>query len=139
MMDNLFLDTSYAVALAIERDQYHDRAVRLVDVVEQENARLITTRAVIIEIGNYLSAPRYRPTAINDIAAFERDRSTEIVPLSEALFRRGCALYQSRLDKAWSLTDCISFVVMRERGLTDALTADRHFEQAGFKALLRVS
>jgi len=53
------------------------------------------------------------------------------------LFDRGCELYISRSDKEWSLTDCISFVVMRREELTDALTADRHFEQAGFSALLR--
>jgi len=55
---------------------------------------------------------------------------------SPELFDRGCELYTSRSDKEWSLTDCISFVVMKERGLTDALTPDRHFEQAGFKILL---
>ena len=52
------------------------------------------------------------------------------------LFERGLALYNARPDKEWSLTDCISFVVMADEGLTDALTGDRHFEQAGFTALL---
>jgi len=60
----------------------------------------------------------------------------EIVASDSGLFDRGCQLYLSRLDKEWSLTDCISFVVMRERGLSDALTSDNHFEQAGFRALM---
>ena len=47
------------------------------------------------------------------------------------------AMHKERSDKSWSLTDCISFVVMGEHGITDALTGDRHFEQAGFRALLR--
>ena len=65
------------------------------------------------------------------------DEETEIVPASDVLFRRGIALFAGRPDKAWSLTDCISFVVMTDRGLSEALTGDHHFEQAGFSTLLR--
>jgi predicted nucleic acid-binding protein len=60
-----------------------------------------------------------------------------IVETSGKLFRTGVAFYSRRPDKDWSLTDCISFVVMRDRGITEALTGDHHFEQAGFKALLK--
>lgn len=60
-----------------------------------------------------------------------------IAPLDMETFDAGVELYRARPDKDWSLTDCISFVVMRERGITEALTGDRHFEQAGFKALLK--
>ena len=59
-----------------------------------------------------------------------------IVPASQDVFEQGVELFENRLDKDWSLTDCISFIVMRERGLTEALTGDHHFEQAGFRALL---
>ena len=65
--------------------------------------------------------------------------SVEIVPTSEELYQRAFQLYQSRADKEWGLTDCVSFVVMQDRGLSDALTTDKHFEQAGFRALLRES
>lgn len=65
------------------------------------------------------------------------DENVEIVPLQMALYEEGVALYASRLDKQWSLTDCLSFVVMERSGLTEALTADQHSEQAGFLALLR--
>jgi hypothetical protein len=58
------------------------------------------------------------------------------MPSSNELFAAGVELYATRPDKEWSLTDCISFVVMEREGLTDALTGDRHFEQAGFKVLL---
>jgi uncharacterized protein len=61
----------------------------------------------------------------------------EIVPASAALFDRGFQFFTARPDKDWSLTDCISLVVMHERGITEALTADHHFEQAGFVALLK--
>ena len=69
------------------------------------------------------------------LARLRAEPEAEVIPPEAALFDRGCELYATRSDKNWSLTDCISFVVMKERGLTDALTADRHFEQAGFKAL----
>ncbi len=67
----------------------------------------------------------------------ENDANTYIVPASTELRKKGVALYASRADKNWSLTDCISFVVMEEYGLTDALTSDHHFAQAGFRVLLK--
>jgi uncharacterized protein len=60
-----------------------------------------------------------------------------IVPAERALMLDGLALYEARPDKEWSLTDCISFVVMKQQGILEAVTADRHFEQAGFVALLK--
>ena len=67
----------------------------------------------------------------------EKDTEVTLVPASADLWRGGIALFAARPDKDWSLTDCISFVVMQERSITDALTADHHFEQAGFMALLK--
>ena len=61
----------------------------------------------------------------------------EIVPATSRDFQRGLELFAARQDKRWSLTDCISFVVMQDCGLTEMLTADRHFEQAGFSILLK--
>jgi predicted nucleic acid-binding protein len=65
-----------------------------------------------------------------------QDRRVEVIPFQPALMEAALSLYESGPDKSWSLTDCLSFIVMQERGLTDALTADHHFEQAGFRALL---
>ena len=136
-VNTVFLDTGYAVALAVENDQYHDRAVQLVDQIERENVRLVTTCAVVTEIGDSLAAPGYRETAEAHISALQRNPTADIVPLTEDLFRRGFELYQERRDKEWGLTDCISFVTMRDRGIQEALTTDHDFEQAGFTALLR--
>ncbi len=69
----------------------------------------------------------------------EQDRLVEIVPLDEQLVARAFQLYRQRMDKEWGMTDCISFVVMQERGIAGALTTDEHFQQAGFRALLRES
>lgn len=131
-----FLDASFAIALASATDQYHESAVALAQQIETEDIRLITSRAVVLEIGNALSKLRYRASAVALLDAIELDPNVEIVPLSEELYRRSLELYRQHQDKEWSLTDCISFAIMRERSITDALTADSHFRQAGFRALL---
>lgn len=136
-MNNAFLDTSYAIALAVEQDEYHAAALRLTDRIEEERVPITTTRPVVLEIGNYLATPERRPQTISYIDTLRREPAVEIVPLSTELFRHGFDLHRNRLDKSWGLTDCISFVVMREQGIHDALTADTDFEQAGFRTLLR--
>jgi predicted nucleic acid-binding protein len=105
--------------------------------MKAERIRVVTTRAVIIEVGNALSKPSYRSTALALIHSFHRDPLVEVTPLSEELYEKGANLFRRYHDKHWGLTDCISFVVMKERGLTEALTADAHFRQAGFRPLLR--
>jgi predicted nucleic acid-binding protein len=137
MEDSVFLDTGFVVARAVTADQYHEKAVALARQVEQAEAHIVTTRSVVIEIGNALAGPRYRATAMRHIEELETSPDATVVPVSEDLFRRAATLYRARRDKSWGLTDCISFVVMRERGLQEALAPDGDFEQAGFRALLR--
>ena len=99
-------------------------------------AGVVVTEFVLIELGAFFSRRKHRRlflALVNDLA---NDPQTRIVAGSRTLYRRGLALFAERLDKDWSLTDCISFAVMAGRKLTDALTADHHFEQAGFRALL---
>lgn len=136
-MNKIFLDASYAIALAAPKDQHHAQAFALAARLESEGTHLITTRAVLLEIANALSKQRYRQDAVKLLDAIEADPRIEIVPISESLYQNGFQLYSARLDKEWGLTDCLSFIVMREQGLTEALTADEHFQQAGFRALLR--
>jgi predicted nucleic acid-binding protein len=135
-MNDAFLDASYAIALSAPSDQYHERAVLLANRLETEGTRLVTTRGVVLEIGNALSRQRYRKAAVALLLAIENDPNIDVVPLSEPLYQEALELYRHRLDKEWGLTDCLSFVVMQHRGLNDALTADDHFRQAGFRALL---
>lgn len=136
MTTELFLDASYAIALSSATDRHHEKAVELASQIEANNSGLTTTRAVILEIGNALSRLRYRMVAVTLLDAIENDSSVEIVALSEDLYSQGLELYRRHQDKEWGLTDCISFAVMRERSITDALTADDHFRQAGFRVLL---
>ncbi len=135
-MTEVFLDTSYAVAIASRRDQHYEKALELADYIEQQKLRKVTTRAVVLEIGNALSTPRFRQTAVNMLEYLDHDPTIEIIPLSERLYQRGFELFRQRPDKPWGLVDCISFIVMQDRGITEALTADDHFRQAGFIPLL---
>jgi len=131
----LFLDASYAIALASETDEHHGKAVELSIVIAQQGIPMVTTRAVLLEIGNSL-ARRYRRAAIRLLDSIESDEDVEVITPSEELYHRALDLYRLYMDKAWGLTDCLSFVVMRDRGIVDALTADDHFRQAGLRPLL---
>ena len=135
-MDKAFLDAAYAIALSAPHDQYHQLAEILAEQLEADGTQLITTRAVVLEIGNALAKLRYRNAAIELLDSLEQDPNVEIVPFSEESFKRAFQLYRERPDKEWGLTDCLSFVVMKDRGLLNALTTDEHFKQAGFNALL---
>lgn len=132
----MFLDASYAIALSNITDQYHQKAETLANQLEANHYQLITTRTVILEIGNALSKLRYRSSAIELLDSVEEDPNIEIIPMSEELYFKAKELYCQRLDKEWGITDCISFIIMKDYGLTEALTADEHFKQAGFRALL---
>ena len=133
-MTPVFADASYYVALLSPRDQHHQDAVNVSRGLRQP---IVVTEFVLIELANALAEVDSRERAIALWENLRRDLTTMIVPASAELITQGLDLYASRLDKEWSLTDCISFVVMDYQGLTDALTADHHFEQAGFTALLR--
>ncbi len=133
----VFLDTAYAIALSSPGDRFHRRASRVAGQLRAARTRLVTTRAVMLEIGNALARQRYRRAAVRLLLALEADPQVEIVPLSEPLYKRALQYYRERSDKEWGLTDCISFVVMHERGMTAALTTDEHYRQAGFQALLQ--
>ena len=128
-----FIDTLFVVALINPRDQYHAKAITL--AANYENSRLLTTDTVLLEIGNGL-ARNYKQEAIEVIEDFLSSEEAEIVRLDSQLFERAFDLYKRYKDKSWGLIDCISFIVMTDAGITEALTFDQHFEQAGFKALM---
>lgn len=137
MTTEVFIDTAYAIALSSAKDSFHQAALLLADQIDAAGIRLMTTRAVLLEIGNALSKQRYRGAAIRLLYALETDPNVEILPLTEPLYIRALQLYQERPDKDWGLTDCVSFVVMQDHGILEALTTDEHFQQAGFRALMR--
>jgi uncharacterized protein len=132
----VFLDSSYAIALAAENDRYHERALRFSQVLEASAAHIVTTRAVLLQIGNSLAKRRFRTEAIALLDSIDEDPQIEVVEIDYDLYQRAKGLFASRSDKDWGLVDCASFIVMWDRGLTDALTADVHFRQCGFRPLL---
>lgn len=133
-MKPLFVDTYYFIALLNPRDRMHTRALEL---SASTTVAYLTTSWIIVEVADAFCRAEQRNMAIGLINDCRRDPEFEIVPPSADLLERGYDLYRARIDKDWSLTDCISFIVMHDRGISDALTGDRHFEQAGFRALLR--
>jgi predicted nucleic acid-binding protein len=136
-MSEVFLDTSFAIAVTVATDRHHEAALRLAQDLRRSQALLVTTHAILAEIGDSFGRSPYRPAAVRLLRALQGDPNVLVLPIDTDLFSRGCRLFTDRSDKTWGLTDCISFALMDERGIGDALTADRHFEQAGFRALLR--
>ncbi len=133
-MNAVFADSFYFLALLNDRDDAHPRAV---DASRNQTGPLVTTVWVLTEVGDALASPDNRPGFLELLDTLRSDPQAVIVPPSRELFDRAAALYAERPDKYWTLTDCISFVVMRDMNIDEALTGDRHFEQAGLTALLK--
>jgi uncharacterized protein len=128
-----FGDTFYFLAILNVKDAAHQKAV---EFSTSHETALLTTAWVLTELADALADLRHRRAFRKVLDELRADASTIIVPPSEQLFEQGVDRYNARSDKEWSLTDCISFVVMKQHGVEDALTGDHHFEQAGFRALL---
>ena len=133
-MKKIFVDTFYVVALVNERDEFHEKAKEL--VLEFDSQPLLTTDAVLLEVGNSLARSN-KQKSIEIISQFiSAAEEIKIVRLDETLFDKAFALYKNHADKSWGLVDCVSFIVMKEQNINDALTCDKHFAQAGFRALM---
>ena len=135
--ERLFLDTVFIQALLNKNDQYHTQAKALLPR-EKNAVEVRITEAILIEVGNALSAVN-RTASVQFINQCYQTDNIKVVSVDTSLLMRALELYHSRQDKDWGLTDCISFVVMKNQGLIYAVTADIHFVQAGFVALLRKS
>jgi len=130
----IFLDTGYLLALFDPADELREQAMAWSLALREP---CLLTDYVLWECVNAYSHPSDRSTAHLLVDYLRSEPGYEIIPASPGLFAAGLRLHRERPDKAWSLTDCISFLVMRERGVQRALAYDEHFEQAGFIALLR--
>ena len=127
-MSAAFVDTFFWIALLNRSEPWHAQVVAY-----RQPKRLITSSAVLLEVMDAYCGIELREVAGKFWKRCHSDPPVEIVPADSPLLDQAFDLYASRPDKAWSLTDCISFVIMTDRGLQLALTADRHFEQAGFQ------
>ena len=133
-MKAVFADTFYFLALLNRHDSSHPKALVL---SRTPQLLLVTTEFVLLELADALNKPPLREEALSICELVKTDPAFRLIRGDSQLFQRGLEFYKQRSDKEWQLTDCISFVVMQDEGITEALTADRHFEQAGFKALLK--
>lgn len=134
-MNAVFADSGYRIAVASRGDGHHTRALEVSRALGE--ARIVTSEMVLTEVLGALSEPPVRSVIVQIVDSVRRDPNVEVVPQTGQLFREALDHYRSRPDKAWSLVDCASFLIMRHREIREALAHDRHFEQAGFVALLR--
>ncbi len=132
-MKRLFADTYFFLAALNARDADHEAAL---EYFGRDDRQFVTTAWVLCEVAAALSPCATRGGFVKLLADLRTDPAVTILPPDADLFERALSLYAGRPDKDWSLTDCISFVVMREMGMDEALTGDHHFTQAGFTALL---
>jgi len=135
-MTSLFADAGYWIALLNPTDALHDRAALV--SASLGRTRILTSEFVLTEVLNACARKGNlsRMTACALIDKMRSNPNVEIIPMTSSAFRRAVERYRRRADKRWGLTDCASFLIMEEKGITDALSADRDFQQAGFKALL---
>jgi predicted nucleic acid-binding protein len=132
-MTAVFADTCFYVAFLSRRDKRHQAAR---EWASQQRTRVLTTEFVLLEVANFCRSPNDRERFTAFVQALQTNPLTTIVPCESTWFERGLKRFSSRRDKEWSLTDCISFVVMEDNGVTEARTDDHHFAQTGFTTLL---
>jgi uncharacterized protein len=137
-VDEVFADANYLIAVQIPRDSLHPIAVKLAAAL-RPTTRIVTSELVLLEFLTHFSrsGATVRQQALATWKDLHRDPTVTIVPATLSLLESAATLYGRAGDKPWSLTDCASFVIMRERKILNALTFDHHFEQAGFKAMMR--
>jgi predicted nucleic acid-binding protein len=133
-MKRAFGDTFFFIALLNPNDSYHQAAAQL---SREWDGQIITTRWVLAEIGNALSRTNGRWSFVSFLDGLKQQEHLQVLPNSDQLFEQGVELFAARPDKEWSLTDCISFAAMQAHSIDEAITGDHHFEQAGFKLLLK--
>jgi predicted nucleic acid-binding protein len=131
-MSEVFADSFYYIALLNPHDRFHAPALAATTSL---NCRLVTTLWVLMEVADALSAPAVRQRTRRCLKQLSADPATTVV-METSWYSRGLELYGKRADKNWSLTDCISFELMTDRQIAEALTGDHHFTQAGFRAML---
>ena len=136
-MNAVFADAGYWIALLNPRDQLHTKALTVSNTLQ--GRPIITSQMVLTEFLNHYAAlgQPFRQRAVQVVRSLQDDPDVEIVPQTEAQFIAALTLYTQRSDKEWGATDCASFLIMQERGITEALAHDDHFYQAGFIPLLR--
>ena len=132
MNTHYFADSFFYMAILNPRDQCHERVIAKAKLLD---GFIVTTDAILLEIADAFCSPSDRERIGYFVRQLWTSSEIKVVELSRDLLQKGLSFFESRSDKEWTLTDCISFVVMEEEGIKEALTGDHHFEQAGFSIL----
>jgi uncharacterized protein len=136
MNDIYFIDTSFIIALASRKDSNHQTALELSKYIKENQIKLLTSEFIILEMCNSFAKANLKKNAIILVDSIYQDPNIEVLGLSDKYFQSGLELYRKADDKSWSLVDCISFEILREKGFKNVLTTDKHFFQAGFNVLI---
>ncbi len=138
-MNKLFVDTSGWASLADVSEPFYEKAKEIYAVAMQNRQRLVTTNYILAELVALMTSPMrfHRPRIIEFINGIKESPFFDVIYITQDLDERAWELLSNRTDKKWSLVDCSSFIVMQENNITEALTTDHHFEQAGFVRLLK--
>jgi uncharacterized protein len=132
----VLLDTSFILAIENRDDPCHERAKELARELAREGCLLVVHWGILLEIGDGYARVERHEKGCALLDKLQKEEGFQIVPLTDDLLEDAITFYCDRRDKNWGLTDCVSFVLMKREGLSEALTADAHFRQAGFKPLL---
>ena len=138
-MNKIFVDTSGWGNLVDTLQEFHGETKTIYLEAKQNGSRLVTTNYVVAELVALLSSPLRLPRmkSIKFVESIKSSSLVDIVHIDENLDAKSWGLLKNRADKNWSLVDCSSFVVMQDNKITESLTTDHHFEQAGFVRLLK--
>ena len=131
-MTDLFLDANYLIALEVSDDQHHKEASHHWSALLQSPPLLVTTSYILDEVVTFLNSKRHHTNAVRVGNSLLTSSAIKLIHVDEALFKEGWEYFRKHADKTFSLTDCISFVLMSQLEITQALTFDKHFVQAGF-------
>jgi predicted nucleic acid-binding protein len=137
MKRKVFVDTSAWLALINKSDAVHQKTRKVRDALLKDNNEFVVTNYVMVEIANALCRVPHKETAVKLINFIEMTENIQVVEIDKEIFKEAWRVYSTHLDKDWSLTDCTSFEVMKERRITEAFITDKHFEQAGFNILIK--
>jgi uncharacterized protein len=136
MKEIYFIDTSFIIALASRKDSNHKKALELSDFIKEKKIKLMISEFIILEMCNSFAKANLKKNAIEIVDSIYQDPNIEIIKLSDKYFQYGLDLFRKAEDKNWSLIDCISIEIIREKGIKNVLTTDKHFFQAGFNILI---
>lgn len=135
MTNIYFLDTSYILSLEIQNDSAHQRVLQNWATLAISNVFLVTTTYVFDQVVTFFNSRNLHYKAVEVGNRLLESPDLELIQIYQTLFDRGWQYFQKHKDKSYSLTDCLSFIVMQEREIVTALTLDNHFSQAGFQIL----